>query len=100
MNALAWIGETRIAQAAQSGAFDDPPGAGRPLDLTRRDAGLDAETRLALDLLERARRPASDAAADRRERAALRLLWARALALAPRRQAVGEPGPGSGESPR
>ncbi len=98
MNALAWIGETRIAQAAQSGAFDDLPGAGRPLDLTRRDAGLDAEARLALDLLERARRPASDAAADRRERAALRLLWARALER--RRQAAGKPGPGSGESPR
>ena len=80
MNALAWIGETRIAQAVQAGAFDRLPGAGKPLDLVRRDVALDAEARLALDLLERSRRTAGNAAADRRERAMLRLLWARALA--------------------
>lgn len=88
MNALAWIGEMRIAQAVQAGMLDHLPGAGKPLDLVRRDAALDAEARLALDLLERSRRAAADTAADRRERAVLRLLWARALAR--RRVADGE----------
>ncbi|OIQ83687.1 hypothetical protein GALL_345090 [mine drainage metagenome] len=43
MNALAWIGEARIAQAIQDGAFDHLPGAGRPLDVQPRDALLDAQ---------------------------------------------------------
>jgi hypothetical protein len=79
MNALAWIGETRIAQAVQDGKLDGLPGAGRPLDLTLRDCALDAQTRLALELLERARSTPQNTEQDRRERAALRLLWARAL---------------------
>ena len=81
MHALAWIGESRIAQAVQEGRFDNLPGAGRPLDLTARDAALDAQVRLGLELVERARRlPPDDAEQSRRERAALRLLWAKALA--------------------
>lgn len=79
MNALAWIGETRIAQAVQDGKLDGLPGAGRPLDLALRDCALDAQTRLALELLERSRRSPADTAQHRRERAALRLLWAKAL---------------------
>lgn len=79
MNALAFIGETRIAQAVQEGTLDNLPGAGRPLDLTVRDGALDAQARLGLELLDRARRVRTDAAQDQRERAALRLLWAKAL---------------------
>ncbi|CUB00315.1 DnaJ family domain-containing protein [Thiomonas bhubaneswarensis] len=80
MNALAWIGETRIAQAVQEGKLDNLPGAGLPLDLTVRDAALDAQARLGLELLDRARRAQAHTDQDRRERAALRLLWAKALA--------------------
>ena len=80
MNALAWIGETRIAQAVQEGKLDHLPGAGRPLDLTQRDAALEAQARLGLELLDRACRAPTDTARDQRERAALRLLWAKALA--------------------
>ncbi|MGC8806538.1 MAG: DnaJ family domain-containing protein [Thiomonas sp.] len=80
MNALAWIGEVRIAQAVQDGKLDNLPGTGRPLDLTLRDGALEAQARLGLELLERARRAPADTAQDQRERAALRLLWARALA--------------------
>ncbi|MDD4886466.1 MAG: DUF1992 domain-containing protein [Thiomonas sp.] len=81
MNALAWIGEARIAQAVQDGKLDNLPGAGCPLDLTVRDGALDAQARLGLELLDRARRRLrTDAAQDQRERAALRLLWAKALA--------------------
>jgi hypothetical protein len=80
MNALAWIGETRIAQAVQDGQFDNLPGCGQPLDLTVRDAALDAQTRLGLELLDRARRLQADRQRDARQRAALRLLWAKALA--------------------
>lgn len=79
MNALAWIGETRIAQAVQEGKLDNLPGAGRPLDLTARDAALEAQARLGLELLDRARRAQTETDQDRRERAALRLLWAKAL---------------------
>ncbi|MGC9185863.1 MAG: DnaJ family domain-containing protein [Thiomonas sp.] len=79
MNALAWIGETRIAQAVQDGKLDNLPGAGRPLDLTLRDGALEAQARLGLELLERARRAPADIAQDQRERAALRLLWAKAI---------------------
>ena len=80
MNGLAWIGEARIAQAVQDGKLDNLPGAGRPLDLTVRDGALDAQARLGLELLDRARRAPSHTAQDQRERAALRLLWAKALA--------------------
>ncbi len=80
MNALAFIGETRIAQAVQEGQLDNLPGAGCPLDLTVRDGALDAQARLGLELLDRARRVRTDAAQDQRERVALRLLWAKALA--------------------
>ncbi|MHB1669204.1 MAG: DnaJ family domain-containing protein [Thiomonas sp.] len=62
MNALAWIGAARIAQAVQDGAFDHLPGAGRPLNV-----------------LERARKLPCGAAARQRERAQLRLLWTAAL---------------------
>jgi len=79
MNALAWIGEARIAQAVQDGAFDNLPGSGCPLDLTVRDAALDAQTRLGLELLERACRAPKGSGQNQRERAALRLLWAKAL---------------------
>ena len=79
MNALAFIGETRIAQAVQEGELDNLPGAGRPLDLTVRDGALEAQARLGLQLLDRARRVRTDAAQDQRERAVLRLLWAKAL---------------------
>ncbi|MDD5001500.1 MAG: DUF1992 domain-containing protein [Thiomonas arsenitoxydans] len=79
MNALAFIGETRIAQAVQEGKLDNLPGAGRPLDLTVRDGALEAQARLGLQLLDRARRVRTDAAQDQRERAVLRLLWAKAL---------------------
>lgn len=79
MNALAFIGETRIAQAVQEGELDNLPGAGRPLDLTVRDGALEAQARLGLELLDRARRVRTDAAQDQRERAVLRLLWAKAL---------------------
>ena len=79
MNALAWIGETRIAQAVQEGKLDHLPGTGRPLDLMQRDAALEAQARLGLELLDRARRAQADTEQDRRERAALRLLWAKAL---------------------
>ncbi|MDE2128054.1 MAG: DUF1992 domain-containing protein [Betaproteobacteria bacterium] len=79
MNALAWIGETRIAQAIQDGAFDHLPGAGRPLDVQPRDALLDAQSRLALDLLERAGKLRGTSAERQRERMQLRLLWAAAL---------------------
>ena len=79
MNALAWIGETRIAQAVQEGKLDHLPGAGRPLDLTARDAALEAQARLGLELLDRARRAQTETDQHRRERAALRLLWAKAL---------------------
>jgi hypothetical protein len=79
MNALAFIGETRIAQAVQEGKLDNLPGAGRPLDLTVRDGALEAQARLGLELLDRARRVRTDAAQDQRERAVLRLLWAKAL---------------------
>ena len=79
MSALAWIGETRIAQAVQEGQLDHLPGAGRPLDLTPRDAALEAQARMGLELLERARRATAATEQDRRERAALRLLWAKAL---------------------
>ena len=79
MNALAFIGETRIAQAVQEGKLDNLPGAGRPLDLTVRDGALESQARLGLQLLDRARRVRTDAAQDQRERAALRLLWAKAL---------------------
>ncbi|CDW92435.1 MULTISPECIES: DnaJ family domain-containing protein [unclassified Thiomonas] len=106
MNALAFIGETRIAQAVQEGKLDNLPGAGRPLDLTVRDGALEAQARPSapraglrparppwgsrklgaalrflarLQLLDRARRVRTDAAQDQRERAVLRLLWAKAL---------------------
>lgn len=79
MNALAWIGETRIAQAVQEGRLDDLPGASRALDLTVRDGALDAQARLGLELLSRARAHRTPSAQDQRERAALRLLWAKAL---------------------
>ena len=79
MNGLAWIGEARIAQAVQDGKLDNLPGAGRPLNLTVRDGALDAQARLGLELLDRARRAHTDTAQDQRERAALRLLWAKAL---------------------
>ncbi|HML82098.1 MAG: DnaJ family domain-containing protein [Thiomonas sp.] len=79
MNALAFIGETRIAQAVQEGKLDNLPGAGRPLDLTVRDGALEAQARLGLELLDRARRVRTDATQDQRERAVLRLLWAKAL---------------------
>ncbi|MBN8776598.1 MAG: DUF1992 domain-containing protein [Betaproteobacteria bacterium] len=79
MNALAFIGETRIAQAVQEGKLDNLPGAGRPLDLTVRDGALEAQARLGLQLLDRARRVRTDATQDQRERAVLRLLWAKAL---------------------
>ena len=79
MNALAFIGETRIAQAVQEGELDNLPGAGRPLDLTVRDGALEAQARLGLELLDRARHARTDAKQDQRERAALRLLWAKAL---------------------
>lgn len=79
MNVLAWIGETRIAQAVQDGKLDNLPGVGRPLDLTPRDAALDDQVRLGLELLDRARRAQAQTAQDQRERAALRLLWAKAL---------------------
>ena len=79
MNALAFIGETRIAQAVQEGELDNLPGAGRPLDITVRDGALEAQARLGLQLLDRARRVRTDAAQDQRERAVLRLLWAKAL---------------------
>jgi predicted ABC-class ATPase len=79
MNALAWIGETRIAQAVQEGKLDHLPGAGRPLDLTRRDAALEAQARLGLELLDRTRRAQAQTDQDRRERAALRLFWSKAL---------------------
>lgn len=79
MNALAFIGENRIAQAVQEGKLDNLPGAGRPLDLTVRDGALEAQARLGLQLLDRARRVRTDAAQDQRERAVLRLLWAKAL---------------------
>ena len=88
MNALAWIGETRVAQAVQDGQFDNLPGSGKPLELSVRDAALDAQTRLGLELLDRARRlQDADRQRDARQRAVLRLLWARALA---RRAAAGE----------
>ena len=61
MNALAFIGETRIAQAVQEGELDNLPGAGRPLDLTVRDGALEAQARLGLQLLDRARRVRTDA---------------------------------------
>ena len=80
MNALAWIGEARIEQAARDGVFDHLPGAGRPLDVRPRDALLDAQSRLALDLLERAGRLRGTSAERQRERTKLRLLWAAALA--------------------
>jgi hypothetical protein len=110
MNALAFIGETRIAQAVQEGKLDNLPGAGCPLDLTVRDGALEASARPSapraglrparppwgsrklgaalrflarLELLDRARRAQADTDQDRdqdrRERAALRLLWAKAL---------------------
>lgn len=79
MNALAWIGEARIEQAARDGAFDNLPGAGRPLDVQPRDALLDAQGRLALDLLERAGKLRGTSAERQRERMKLRLLWAAAL---------------------
>lgn len=79
MNALAWIGETRIAQAVQDGKLDNLPGAGRPLDLTLRDAALEAQVRLGLELLERACRAPTNTAQGQRERAVLRLLWAKAI---------------------
>ncbi|HOI65407.1 MAG TPA: DUF1992 domain-containing protein [Thiomonas arsenitoxydans] len=79
MNALAFIGETRIAQGVQEGMLDNLPGAGRPLDLTVRDGALEAQARLGLQLLDRARRVRTDATQDQRERAVLRLLWAKAL---------------------
>jgi hypothetical protein len=47
MNALAFIGETRIAQAVQEGKLDNLPGAGCPLDLTVRDGALEAPARRA-----------------------------------------------------
>ncbi|WP_449370352.1 DnaJ family domain-containing protein [Thiomonas sp.] len=80
MNALAWIGEARIAQAVQEGRLDHLPGAGRPLDLTVRDGALEESARLSLELFERARRAQGTTAQEQRERAALRLLWAKALA--------------------
>ncbi len=108
MNALAWIGEARIAQAVQDGKLDNLPGAGRPLNLTVRDGALDAQARLGLELLDRARRAQvhtdQDRDQDRRERAALRLLWAKALSrkcraapsfVAPRGGQVGEPAQGA-----
>lgn len=79
MNALAWIGEARIAQAVQDGKLDNLPGAGRPLDLTDCDGALDAQARLGLQLLDRARRAQANTMQDQRERAVLRLLWAKAL---------------------
>ncbi|SCC95452.1 conserved hypothetical protein [Thiomonas sp. X19] len=79
MNALAWIGAARIAQALLDGAFDHLPGAGRPLDVQPRDALLDTQSRLALGLLERASKLPCGAAARQRERAQLRLLWAAGL---------------------
>ncbi|CQR44694.1 conserved hypothetical protein [Thiomonas sp. CB3] len=63
----------------QEGKLDNLPGAGRPLDLTVRDGALEAQARLGLQLLDRARRVRTDAAQDQRERAVLRLLWAKAL---------------------
>ena len=80
MNALAFIGEARIVQAVHEGKLDHLPGAGCPLDLTVRDGALEAHARLGLELLERARRAQGPGAQDQRERAALRLLWAKALA--------------------
>ncbi len=79
MHALAWIGENRIAEAVREGKFDHLPGAGQPLDLAVRDAALDAQLRLGLELLERAQRLQGDAEAVRRERAAMRLLWAKVV---------------------
>ena len=79
MNALALIGEARIAQAVQEGKLDNLHGAGRPLDLTVRDGALEAQARLGLELLDRARRAQAHTDQERRERAALRLLWAKAL---------------------
>ena len=80
MNALAWIGEARIEQAARDGVFDHLPGAGRPLDMQPRDALLDAQSRLALDLLERSAKLRGTSVERQRERMKLRLLWAAALA--------------------
>ena len=80
MNALAWIGEARIAQALQDGELDNLPGAGKPLHLNDvRDPALDAQVRLGLELLERACHAQASTARDRCERAVLRLLWAKAL---------------------
>lgn len=97
MHALAWIGENRIAEAVREGEFDQLPGAGQPLDLTVRDAALDAESRLALELLERAQRGKGDAQAVRRERAAMRLLWVKVV-VRRRGYAVAAPRPTGGVS--
>jgi hypothetical protein len=77
MKALAWIGEQRIAQAAERGEFDHLPGAGHALDLHEQDAALPLEVRQFLRWAERRR--ADDAATRRFERERLRLLWRRAL---------------------
>lgn len=77
MRALAWIGEQRIAQAVDRGELDGLPGQGQPLDLFEPDAALPPEWRLALKLAQRQR--SDTAAAERRERERLRMLWRAAL---------------------
>lgn len=80
MNALAWIGEARIAQAVQDGGLNNLPGAGKPLHLNEvREPALAAQVRLGLELLEHACHAQASTARARRERAVLRLLWAMAL---------------------
>ena len=104
MNALAWIGEARIEQAARDGMLDNLPGAGRPLGVRPRDAMLDAQSRLALDLLERAGKLRGTLAERQRERMQLRLLWAAALTRQTganaRAARTGAEGPGEAEAGR
>lgn len=86
MNVLAWIGETRIAQAVQDRKLDNLPGVGQPLDLTPRDAALDAQARLGLELLDRAQGAGADCAKPARTRGAAPALGQGAVA--PARQSL------------
>ncbi len=53
MLALEWIAERRIAEAVSQGAFEDLPGAGRPLALED-DALVPEELRIAHRILKNA----------------------------------------------
>jgi hypothetical protein len=76
MLALEWIAERRIAEAVSQKAFDDLPGAGRPLDLDD-DALVPEDLRMAHRVLKNAGLVPREVEQARRGEKKLALLGAR-----------------------